>query len=109
MVYQAMEHGYDTSGTKRRIVEAIGRAAVPPTVGSVAPYMCIPKSLSNNSAGYWWVAGWIAECAWQYFFQWQTKPGMWICMFCLLAGFSSFIVALANLYRQVACYFDALQ
>jgi hypothetical protein len=72
VVYQVLDHGYDSTGTKTRIVEAIG---------------------------YWWVAGWLAECAWQYFFQWQTRPGMWICMFCLLAGFSSFLVALSNLYR----------
>ncbi len=31
---------------------------------------------------------------------------MWICMFCLLAGFSSFLVALSNLYRHAPCRFE---
>jgi hypothetical protein len=57
------------------------------------------KTLVVNAVGPFWILGWIAECLWQVFFQWQTPAGMWICLVCLLAGLASFGIALQHLYR----------
>lgn len=123
VLYQALEHGYENH-QKTLLVEAIGAILRLPDLYSTIEPFSLPIILSGSlprtirrsfrvageirfgvlratvfRAGYWWIAGWIAECAWQFLFQLQSRLGMWLCMVALLAAFFSFANALFNVYK----------
>ena len=108
VVYQAFELWYeDASATL--LVEAIGGAVPCLSPGWFSKNFVQPQVPARCFAGYWWVLGWIAECAWQFFFQQQTRTALWICMFCLLGGLFSFANALNNLYRSLPHRVDSVK
>ena len=98
VVYQALELWYEDRASTTLLVEAIG-GPVPCLSPGFQQSFVQPQVQPRCFTGYWWVLGWIAECAWQFFFQQQSRTALWICMLCLLGGLFSFANAVTNLYR----------